>query len=64
MAFSQLYCLCFDDLLAYGRRVGGDNETVSYTHLSTGNLYTPRELTVEAVSLPRIRFCGSWSYDS
>ena len=26
MAFSQLYCLCFDDLLAYGRRVGGDNE--------------------------------------
>ena len=21
MAFSQLYCLCFDDLLAYGRRV-------------------------------------------
>lgn len=21
--FSQLYCLCFDDLLAYGRRVGG-----------------------------------------
>ncbi len=22
MAFSQLYCLCFDDLLAYGRRVG------------------------------------------
>lgn len=28
MAFSQLYCLCFDDLLAYGRRVGGDNEMV------------------------------------
>ena len=26
MAFSQLYCLCFDDLLAYGRRVGLDNE--------------------------------------
>ena len=30
MAFSQLYCLCFDDLLAYGRRVGGDNEMVEY----------------------------------
>ena len=28
MAFPQLYCLCFDDLLAYGRRVGGDNEMV------------------------------------
>ena len=28
MAFSQLYCLCFDDLLASGRRVGGDNEMV------------------------------------
>ena len=29
MAFSQLYCLCFDDLLAYGCRVGGgDNEMV------------------------------------
>lgn len=28
MAFSQLYCLCFDDLLAYGRRVGGGNEMV------------------------------------
>lgn len=28
MAFSQLYCLCFDDLLAYGRRVGGDKEMV------------------------------------
>lgn len=31
MAFSQLYCLCFDDLLAYGRRVGGDNEMVEDT---------------------------------
>lgn len=28
MAFSQLYYLCFDDLLAYGRKVGGDNEMV------------------------------------
>ena len=28
IAFSQLYCLFFDDLLTYGRRVGGDNETV------------------------------------
>lgn len=28
IAFSQLYCLCFDDLLAYGRKVGGDNEMV------------------------------------
>lgn len=27
-AFSQLYCLFFDDLLTYGRRVGGDNEMV------------------------------------
>lgn len=25
-AFSQLYCLFLDDLLTYGRRVGGDNE--------------------------------------
>lgn len=28
IAFSQLYCLFFDDLLTYGRRVGGDNEMV------------------------------------
>ena len=28
VAFSQLYCLSFDDLLTYGRRVGGDNEMV------------------------------------
>ena len=27
-AFSQLYCLFLDDLLTYGRRVGGDNEMV------------------------------------
>ena len=27
-AFSQLYCLFFDDFLTYGRRVGGDNEMV------------------------------------
>lgn len=27
-AFSQLYCLFFDDLLTYGRRVGGGNEVV------------------------------------
>lgn len=27
-AFSQLYCLFFDDLLTYGRRVGGGNEMV------------------------------------
>lgn len=28
LAFSQLYCLFFDDLLTYGRRVGGENEMV------------------------------------
>jgi RNA polymerase sigma factor (sigma-70 family) len=28
IAFSQLYCLFFDDLLTYGRRVGGENEMV------------------------------------
>ena len=28
IAFSQLYCLFFDDLLTYGRRVGGDNGSV------------------------------------
>lgn len=27
-AFSELYCLFFDDLLTYGRRVGGDHEMV------------------------------------
>ena len=29
MAFSQLYCLCFDDLFAYGRRL--DSRPVSET---------------------------------
>lgn len=28
VAFSKLYCLFFDDLLTYGRRVGGENEMV------------------------------------
>lgn len=28
VAFSQLYCLFFDDLLTYGRRVGGENEMI------------------------------------
>ena len=27
-SFSQLYCLFFDDLLTYGRRVGAENEMV------------------------------------
>ena len=28
IAFSQLYCLFFDDLLTYGRSVGEENEMV------------------------------------
>ena len=38
-AFSQLYCLFLDDLLTYGRRVGGDNEMVGFFVKFGGNLF-------------------------